>query len=65
MNTKKDYSKREKFRPCEVNDIYGLSVKTLEKWMKEPDFPKPLRPSKRVVLIDKKEFEKWMEKRTK
>ena len=56
---------KEYLRPKEVTAVFGIDRSTLYRWIREDkEFPKPLKPSKKVTLINRKAFEKYLEKRT-
>jgi predicted DNA-binding transcriptional regulator AlpA len=60
-----DVSTKEYLRPMEVVAMFGIGRTTLYNWMKDEKFPKILKPSKNITLINKKEFEKYLELRNK
>lgn len=51
---------KEYIRPYEIETIYGISKVTLYRWAKDENFPEMIKPSKRVTLINKKEFETYL-----
>ena len=56
---------KEYLRPKEVTAVFGIDKSTLYRWIREDkEFPKPIKPSKKVTLINKAAFEKYLEKRT-
>ena len=63
-NTKSNLKTKEYLRPYEVTMVFGIDRSTLYRWMKDKDFPKPLRPSKKVTLINREAFEEYLKTRT-
>ena len=63
-NTKSNIKTKEYLRPYEVTMVFGIDRSTLYRWMKDDDFPKPLKPSKKVTLINREAFEKYLKART-
>jgi len=56
---------KEYLRPLEIYEVFGVDKTTLYRWMNEDDnFPKPLRPSKKITLINKRAFEEYLYKRS-
>ena len=55
---------KEYLRPFEITAVFGIDRSTLYRWMKDDDFPKPLRPSKKVTLINRKAFEEYLKARS-
>ena len=55
---------KEYLRPFEITAIFGIDRSTLYRWMKDDDFPKPLRPSKKVTLINREAFEEYLKARS-
>ena len=56
---------KEFLRPYEIKAVFGIDRSTLYRWIREDkEFPKPLKPSKKVTLINRKAFEEYLEKRT-
>lgn len=51
-------------RPAKAAQILGISIPTLYREMKEPDFPNKVRISKRAVGFRQSELIEWMEGRT-
>lgn len=62
---RKNLETKEYLRPSEIYAVFGIDRTTLYRWMKDSDFPTPLKPSKRLTLINKSAFEKYLELRTK
>jgi len=63
-NIQSNLKTKEYLRPYEVTMVFGIDRSTLYRWMKDDDFPKPLRPSKKVTLINRQAFEEYLQKRT-
>ena len=55
---------KEYLRPFEITAVFGIDRSTLYRWMKDDDFPKPLRPSKKVTLINREAFEEYLKARS-
>ena len=55
---------KEYLRPYEITMVFGIDRSTLYRWMKDDNFPKPLRPSKKVTLINKQAFEEYLKARS-
>ena len=55
---------KEYLRPYEITMVFGIDRSTLYRWMKDDDFPKPLRPSKKVTLINREAFEEYLKARS-
>ncbi len=51
-------------RTCEVCKIFSISRTTLYRYAKDPYFPKPIKPTKRVTLWNIKEVEEYLKART-
>ena len=49
-------------RPSEICKIFSIGQSTLYKYAKNPDFPKPLRISKKITLWNVKEVEEFFKK---
>jgi predicted site-specific integrase-resolvase len=57
---------KEYLRPMEIQTVFGVNRVTLYKWAREDEnFTKMIKPSKRMTLINRKEFEKYLELRNK
>ena len=63
-NTQSNLKTKEYLRPYEVTMVFGIDRSTLYRWMKDDDFPKPLRPSKKVTLINREAFEEYLKARS-
>ena len=64
-NTQTNLQLKEFLRPYEIKAVFGIDRSTLYRWIREDEeFPKPLKPSKKVTLINRKAFEEYLEKRT-
>ena len=63
-NTQLNLKTKEYLRPFEIKAVFGIDRSTLYRWMKDKEFPKPLRPSKKVTLINKEAFKEYLENRT-
>jgi len=55
---------KEYLRPFEITAIFGIDKSILYRWMKDKAFSKPLRPSKKVTLINRRAFEEYLKART-
>ncbi len=56
---------KEFLRPYEIKAVFGIDRSTLYRWIREDtEFPKPLKPSKKVTLINEVAFEKYLKNRT-
>ena len=55
---------KEYLRPFEIKAVFGIDRSTLYRWMKDKEFPKPLRPSKKVTLINRQAFEEYLKARS-
>jgi predicted DNA-binding transcriptional regulator AlpA len=52
---------KEYLRPKEIKAIFGIDKVTLYRWAKEDsNFPEMIKPSSRITLINKKEFETYL-----
>ena len=56
---------KEYLRPFEIKEVFGIDRSTLYRWMKDKEFPKPIKPSKKVTLINKQAFEEYLKARSK
>jgi len=63
-NTQSNLKTKEYLRPFEITAVFGIDRSTLYRWMKDDDFPKPLKPSKKVTLINKQAFEEYLKARS-
>jgi len=50
-------------RPSEVAQIFGISLSTLDRWSKNPDFPKKIKLGGRAVGYDHNEIIEFIEAR--
>ena len=65
QDTQTNLQFKEFLRPYEIKAVFGIDRSTLYRWIREDEeFPKPLKPSKKVTLINRKAFEEYLEKRT-
>ena len=65
QDTQTNLQLKEFLRPYEIKAVFGIDRSTLYRWIREDEeFPKPLKPSKKVTLINRKAFEEYLEKRT-
>jgi len=55
---------KEYLRPNEISLVFGIDKSTLYRWMKDKEFPQPLKPSERITLINKRAFEEYLRNRT-
>ena len=56
---------KEFLRPFEIKVVFGIDKSTLYRWIREDkEFPKPIKPSKKITLINKAAFEKYLKNRT-
>jgi len=55
MNTKTNQYLRAK----ELCSLFSISIPTLYRYKKDPAFPKPIKPSKKVTLWNVKEIEEY------
>ncbi|WP_024790489.1 MULTISPECIES: helix-turn-helix transcriptional regulator [unclassified Lebetimonas] len=60
----KNLDTKEYLRPNEIYAVFGIDRATLYRWIKDKEFPKPLKPSPKITLINKKAFEEYLAKRT-
>jgi len=61
----KDLQAKEYLRPKEINIVFGIDRSTLYRWIKEDkEFPKPLKPSEKITLINKRAFEAYLKNRS-
>ena len=51
-------------RPRELCKIFSISRATLYRYAKDPAFPKPLKPTKKVTLWNVREIEKYLKNKT-
>ena len=51
-------------RAKEICNIFSISRATLYRYAKDPEFPKPLKPTSRVTLWDIKAIEEFLRNRT-
>lgn len=51
---------RRYLSPREVEEEYGISFKTLEKWRAEGRGPAYIKPSPRLVLYERARIETWL-----
>ena len=51
-------------RTGEVCKIFSISKTTLYRYAKDPLFPKPIKPTKRVTLWNIKEVEEYLKARS-
>jgi len=51
-------------RAKELCNIFSISRATLYRYAKDPEFPKPLKPTKRVTLWDIKAVEAYLKNRS-
>ena len=51
-------------RTSEVCKIFSISKTTLYRYAKDPLFPKPIKPTKRVTLWNIKEVEEYLKARS-
>lgn len=51
-------------RPKEVAELLGISVPTVWRWVKRPDFPPPIRMSSRVTCWTVGEILAWRDAQT-
>jgi len=49
-------------RPAEVANLLGISISTLDRWSKKPEFPQKIKLSSRVVGFDSSEIYDFIEK---
>jgi predicted DNA-binding transcriptional regulator AlpA len=59
-----DLETKEYLRPFEIKAVFGIDKSTLYRWMKDKEFPKPLKPSRKVTLINREAFKRYLELRT-
>ena len=65
MSKETNLSIKDYLRPFEIKAVFGIDRTTLYRWMREDkEFPNPLKPSKKLTLINKRAFEEYLEKRT-
>ena len=65
MSKETNLSIKDYLRPFEIKAVFGIDRTTLYRWMREDkEFPSPLKPSKKLTLINKRAFEEYLEKRT-
>jgi predicted DNA-binding transcriptional regulator AlpA len=56
---------KEYLRPNEVAVLFGIDKSTLYRWAgDDKNFPKMIKPSSKITLINKKEFEKYLDLRS-
>jgi predicted DNA-binding transcriptional regulator AlpA len=56
---------KEYLRPNEIKTVFGIDRATLYRWMKNDDkFPEPIKPSSKITLINKKDFEDYLKSRS-
>jgi len=61
----KDLQAKEYLRPKEIAIVFGIDRSTLYRWIREDkEFPKPLKPSEKITLINKRAFEEYLRNRT-
>jgi predicted DNA-binding transcriptional regulator AlpA len=60
----KDLETKEYLRPFEIKAVFGIDKSTLYRWMKDKEFPTPLKPSRKVTLINREAFKRYLELRT-
>jgi predicted DNA-binding transcriptional regulator AlpA len=62
----KNLHTKEYLRPSEIQAVFGIDKVTLYRWAKEDsNFPEMIKPSKKITLINKKDFEKYLKNRSK
>jgi predicted DNA-binding transcriptional regulator AlpA len=62
----KDLKMKEYLRPYEIQKVFGIDKATLYRWAKEDsNFPEMIKPSKKITLINKKDFERYLKNRNK
>jgi len=52
-------------RAKELCEIFSISRATLYRYAKDPEFPKPIKPTKRVTLWDIHAVEEYLKNKTK
>jgi predicted DNA-binding transcriptional regulator AlpA len=56
---------KEYLRPNEITAVFGIDRSTLYRWAKnDKNFPKMKKPSSKITLINKKEFEEYLDLRS-
>ena len=56
---------KEYLRPKEIAIVFGIDRSTLYRWIREDkEFPKPLKPSEKITLINKRAFEAYLKNRS-
>jgi len=61
----KDLQAKEYLRPKEIAIVFGIDRSTLYRWIREDkEFPKPLKPSEKITLINKRAFEAYLKNRS-
>ena len=65
QNIQENLRAKDYLRPKEVTAVFGIDKSTLYRWIREDkEFPKPIKPSKKITLINKAAFEKYLKNRT-
>jgi predicted DNA-binding transcriptional regulator AlpA len=61
-----DLQVKEYLRPKEIQAVFGIDKTTLYRWKKkDKNFPKMIKVSDRITLINKKAFEAYLKTRGK
>jgi predicted DNA-binding transcriptional regulator AlpA len=61
MNKRLD---KEYLRPGEITAVFGIDKTTIYKWINtDNNFPAVIKPSRKITLINKKDFESYLKSR--
>jgi predicted DNA-binding transcriptional regulator AlpA len=62
MNKRLD---KEYLRPAEITAVFGIDKTTIYKWINtDNNFPAVIKPSRKITLINKKDFENYLRLRS-
>jgi predicted DNA-binding transcriptional regulator AlpA len=56
---------KEYLRPDEVKAVFGVDKSTFYRWARDDkEFPELIKPSRKITLINRKEFENYLKLRS-
>jgi predicted DNA-binding transcriptional regulator AlpA len=57
---------KEFLRPDEVTAVFGVDKSTFYRWARDDkEFPEMIKPSKKMTLVNRKDFENYLRLRSK